>query len=282
MRMIDFPFGDCCGKRCYGRDGCIEGHMNLAKGKCLIERAWVFKVKWGVGDEVVMGEAFTVVEKDQRGREKKKELAKVTEGKVLEFNAEGAAKIAFREPVSEELWVPKDPFCRLFPLEGCDCDTRLILHGLSFLEWSKRSEVGVKNRADALTSVNWRLARRRSKMQATVPKGKKGGEVMQVRHEPSGEVLEVLIPEGLLAEQSFQFDLPEGSGWEQAGAGYECLPLKKDIPWRKYLNRNQAQVTWKWREWKGDKQGFPPADLPVPGRDPDVALRLNTAAFKPC
>jgi hypothetical protein len=98
MRMIDFPFGDCCGKRCYGRDGCIEGHMNLAKGKCLIERAWVFKVKWGVGDEDVVGEAFTVVEKDQRGREKKKELAKVTEGKVLEFNAEGAAKIAFRNP----------------------------------------------------------------------------------------------------------------------------------------------------------------------------------------
>ena len=60
MRMIDFPFGDCCGKRCYGRDGCIEGHMNLAKGKCLIERAWVFKVKWGVGDEDVVGEAFTV------------------------------------------------------------------------------------------------------------------------------------------------------------------------------------------------------------------------------
>jgi hypothetical protein len=47
------------------------------------------------------------------------------------------------------------------------------------------------------------------KMQATVPAGKKGGEVMQV-HTPSGEVLEVLIPVGLLAGQSFQFDLPGG------------------------------------------------------------------------
>ena len=62
---------------------------------------------------------------------------------------------------------------------GCDCDARLILHGHSFLAWSKRSEVGVEKRADDLTSVNWRLARR------------------------------------------------DASGWKQAGAGYECLPLKK-------------------------------------------------------
>ena len=46
----------------------------------------------------------------------------------------------------------------VFRVEGCDCDTSLILHGHSILEWSKRSEVGVKNRADALTSVNRRLA----------------------------------------------------------------------------------------------------------------------------
>jgi hypothetical protein len=72
------------------------------------------RLKWGVGDEVVVGEAFTVAEK--RGREEKKELAKDTEGRVLEFNTEGAAKIAFREPVSAELWVPKDQFYRLFPL----------------------------------------------------------------------------------------------------------------------------------------------------------------------
>jgi hypothetical protein len=91
------------------------------------------RLKWGVGDEVMVGEAFTVAEKDPWGDEKKKELAKDTEGTVLEFNAEGAAKIAFRVRVSTEeeekrtgeeeagwrrrtRWVPKDQFCRLFPL----------------------------------------------------------------------------------------------------------------------------------------------------------------------
>jgi len=74
------------------------------------------RLKWGVGDEVMVGEAFTVAEKDRWGREEKKELAKGTEGRVLEFNTEGAAKIAFREPVSAELWVPKDQSYRLFPL----------------------------------------------------------------------------------------------------------------------------------------------------------------------
>ena len=69
------------------------------------------RLKWGVGDEVVVGEAFAV--KIRRG--KKKELAKDTEGTVLEFNAEGAAKIAFRE-IPDDLWVPKDQFYRLFPL----------------------------------------------------------------------------------------------------------------------------------------------------------------------
>ena len=34
---------------------------------------------------------------------------------MLEFNAEGAAKIAFRE-IPHDLWVPKDQFYRLFPL----------------------------------------------------------------------------------------------------------------------------------------------------------------------
>ena len=67
----------------------------------------------------------------------------------------------------------------VFQVEGCDCDARLILHGHSFLAWSKRIQVGVEKRADDLTSVNWRLARR------------------------------------------------DASGWKQAGAGYECLPLKK-------------------------------------------------------
>ena len=48
------------------------------------------RLTWGVGDEVVVGEAFTIVGN-------RKELAKDTEGTVLEFNAEGAAKIAFRK-----------------------------------------------------------------------------------------------------------------------------------------------------------------------------------------
>jgi hypothetical protein len=133
---------------------------------------------------------------------------------------EGHMNLAKDDCLFERAWV--------FQVEGCDCDARLILHGHSFLAWSKRSEVGVEKRADDLTSVNWRLARR------------------------------------------------DASGWKQAGAGYECLPLKKDIPWRQhYSARSQAQVTWKWREWKGDTQGFPPADLPAPGRDPEAALRLK-------
>jgi hypothetical protein len=83
------------------------------------------RLKWGVGDEVVVGEEFAV--KDRWG--KKKKLAKDTEGTVLEFNAEGAAKIAFRETgllhiyervikwiFPDDLWVPKDQFYRLFPL----------------------------------------------------------------------------------------------------------------------------------------------------------------------
>jgi hypothetical protein len=77
------------------------------------------RLKWGVGDEVVVGEQLTVTfkGKDQCGNkeEEKKALAKDTEGEVLEFNAEGAAKIAFREPVYAEGWVPSDQFYRLYP-----------------------------------------------------------------------------------------------------------------------------------------------------------------------
>jgi len=66
-------------------------------------------------NEVLGGETFTVTfeGKDQYGREeeKKKELAKDTEGTVLEFNTEGDTKI-----VSEKGWVLKDQFCCLFPL----------------------------------------------------------------------------------------------------------------------------------------------------------------------
>ena len=58
-----------------------------------------------------------VTGKDGKGRkeEKKEEIAKDTEGKVLEFNTEGSAKIAFRDPVSAEGWLLSDQFYRLFP-----------------------------------------------------------------------------------------------------------------------------------------------------------------------
>jgi hypothetical protein len=104
------------------------------------------RLKWGVGDVVVVGEAFTVSEKYEDGDEVKKGLTKDTEGTVLEFNAEGGAKIAFSprhdelpdarwvdclplrptlvrrrarcwssKPVSAEVWVPPDQFYRLYP-----------------------------------------------------------------------------------------------------------------------------------------------------------------------
>jgi ankyrin repeat protein len=66
------------------------------------------RLKWGVGDELVVGEAFTItfvrncnMGYGDRGYdvEEKEELAKDTVGTVLDFNADGAAKIAFREPV---------------------------------------------------------------------------------------------------------------------------------------------------------------------------------------
>ena len=51
------------------------------------------RLRWGVGDEVVVGEAFTgtfrVKTWNGDKEERKKELAKDTEGTVLEFNAEG-------------------------------------------------------------------------------------------------------------------------------------------------------------------------------------------------
>ena len=67
-----------------------------------IGRVWVFKKKFG-------SLSGTVVAKD-------------TEGTVLAFNDEGAAKIAFREPVSEEVWVPKDQLPKLVPRPS-DSDT---------------------------------------------------------------------------------------------------------------------------------------------------------------
>jgi len=73
------------------------------------------RLKWGVGDEVVVGEAFNVAGEDRWGNEENEQvLEKDTEGTVLEFNAKGA-KIAFREPVSAEALVPLDQFYRLYP-----------------------------------------------------------------------------------------------------------------------------------------------------------------------
>ncbi len=86
------------------------------------------RLKWGTGDVVVVGEAFTVTSYVDEV-----ELTKATEGTVLEFNAEGAAKIACRKSVSAEaataaaakvvvekvekcVWGPKVQFYRLFPL----------------------------------------------------------------------------------------------------------------------------------------------------------------------
>jgi hypothetical protein len=80
----------------FGEDGCLE---------------------WGVGDEVTVGEAFTVKVKGKSAWDDKiTEIPKGTEGTVLEINDEGAATIAFRAPVSSEERVSKDQFYRLYPL----------------------------------------------------------------------------------------------------------------------------------------------------------------------
>ena len=75
------------------------------------------RLKWGVGDEVVVGEALTMLQPrcPNDKTPEKKEIEKNKEGKVLEFNAEGAARIAFREPVSAEGWVSPDQFYRMYP-----------------------------------------------------------------------------------------------------------------------------------------------------------------------
>jgi len=64
---------------------------------------------------VVVGEVFCIAVENKRGRREKKELEKDTEGTVLELNAEDAAEIAFRLPVSAEGWVSTDQFYRLYP-----------------------------------------------------------------------------------------------------------------------------------------------------------------------
>jgi hypothetical protein len=72
------------------------------------------RLKWGEDDVVVVGEDLTAVYSNVTVRHTK-EVEKDTEGTVLEFNGKGAAKIAFREPVSESLWVSPDQFYRLYP-----------------------------------------------------------------------------------------------------------------------------------------------------------------------
>ena len=46
----------------------------------------------------------------------------------------------------------------IFEVDGLGQDARLMLHGHTFNLWSRRGERGIKNRADHLTSVNWRIA----------------------------------------------------------------------------------------------------------------------------
>ncbi len=77
------------------------------------------RLKWGVGDEVMVGEVLTITLRTHTWGSawiKKVELTKDTKGTVLEFNAEGAAKILFEDWPKEEHWVPRDQFYRLFPL----------------------------------------------------------------------------------------------------------------------------------------------------------------------
>jgi hypothetical protein len=63
------------------------------------------RLKWGVGDVVVVGEQFTVPRKVSWGDDVKfVKFVKDTEGTVLEFNAEGDAKIAFCEPSTKSVW----------------------------------------------------------------------------------------------------------------------------------------------------------------------------------
>jgi hypothetical protein len=79
------------------------------------------RLKWGVGDEVVVDEALTDVEViDEDGYHRGFEVAKGTEATVLDLNAEGAAKIEFAESSSWRscrtyCWVSPDQFYCLYP-----------------------------------------------------------------------------------------------------------------------------------------------------------------------
>jgi hypothetical protein len=69
-------------------------------------------LKWGVGDEVVVGEAFTVAfeGKDEWGskKEEKKELAKDTEGQGLEFNANCYVTVTYGGKKQQKKEIAKD------------------------------------------------------------------------------------------------------------------------------------------------------------------------------
>ena len=46
----------------------------------------------------------------------------------------------------------------VFEVDGLGDEARLMLHGHTFAKWSSRGAAEAQNRADELTSVNWRIA----------------------------------------------------------------------------------------------------------------------------
>jgi hypothetical protein len=66
----------------------------------------------------------------------------------------GALHLNLQDGILERAWV--------FKVAHND-DARLILHGHTFLPWSERKNEAPENRADRLTSLNWRLATRSKK-----------------------------------------------------------------------------------------------------------------------
>jgi len=67
---------------------------------------------------------------------------------------------------------------------------------------------------------------------------------------------------------------PVNRTWSQDSRGNECLPLKRDVPWRQhYTNGSHEAVIWKWREGRDDEEGFPQADLVGPGNRVDDNFR---------
>ena len=48
----------------------------------------------------------------------------------------------------------------VFEVDGLGRETRLMLHGHTFVKWSLRGGIALERRADELTSVNWRIAKK--------------------------------------------------------------------------------------------------------------------------